>query len=475
MNFLELLPLKTVLLTTCFVASFAHSATLTVGKGGAFDYSTISAGVAGSATGDTILVGSGIYDATDGEIFPIEIDKEISIIGSSSAETVVDATGSGTVVFQIVEAAGFQIANLVIKGGNGMGAGGVHAIDSSGVIESCRFERNVGIPAGAIYLEKSVCDISRCHFSNNQAVQALGSDNLQAGAGVLATGSAIGEINITGSVFTANSSGGRAGVIGFFSFTPIRIDGCEFTENRPSSYHGEFALVYLGNLTQETVMSNCMIQDNSGIPDQLISSAIRCYDFRKLRLIGNDISRNHFMDGARLQNAIISNCYIAENDGNGIYAVDLELENSIVDSNKGTGILISQNSVFLGIKNSTISNNGLSPDANQTAAAGIDCQFAARVDIVNSTISGNTSRFNATGGIYVKTPRFQMTNTVVVGNQSLPDGLGVGGLLLDGGTNSIENKMANCTFQGNQGAVSELKFLGIASATIGNTIVWGAT
>ncbi|MCA9442467.1 MAG: DUF1565 domain-containing protein, partial [Candidatus Omnitrophica bacterium] len=122
-------------------ASIAHSATLTVGKGGGFDHPSIASAVGASLAGDTILVAPGVYDTTGGETFPILLDKNLSLIGSSSDEVIVNATGSNRSVIGVNQVDNFEIAGLTITGGSSeFGGGGIYVFDGNGTIHDCNLE-----------------------------------------------------------------------------------------------------------------------------------------------------------------------------------------------------------------------------------------------------------------------------------------------------------------------------------------------
>jgi hypothetical protein len=67
-----------------------------------------------------IYVASGIYDVLKGEVFPLEVMSNISLIGADKDTTIIDAKDSISCHIQLVERAGVTIENLTLTGGTGL-------------------------------------------------------------------------------------------------------------------------------------------------------------------------------------------------------------------------------------------------------------------------------------------------------------------------------------------------------------------
>ena len=92
------------------------TATITVGKSGSPDHSTIGAAVTAAGNGDTIQVWAGTYN----ENVVIPSGKTLNIFGAGKTQTIIDGGDSGTVV--TVNANGCTIKDMKITG-SGTAAG----------------------------------------------------------------------------------------------------------------------------------------------------------------------------------------------------------------------------------------------------------------------------------------------------------------------------------------------------------------
>jgi parallel beta-helix repeat protein len=120
-----------VVISTVLVGSAGmpvRADTLYVGSGG---YATIQAAInaANPAGGDTVEVAAGTYGVSTGEVFPITIDRQVTLLGARSnvdprpshggrtgAETIIDGGGTATRVIQMT-ASGVEINGFTVTGG----------------------------------------------------------------------------------------------------------------------------------------------------------------------------------------------------------------------------------------------------------------------------------------------------------------------------------------------------------------------
>ncbi|MBN1295925.1 right-handed parallel beta-helix repeat-containing protein [bacterium] len=184
----------------------AHSATIRVGHGSGYDYSSITAALLAAGSGDTITVATGTYSSTglSPETFPLILrDNVLLMRESSDSLPIIDGNHSNTVclcenVTMTIE--GFRITGGItvqpettgggmqvnqsnvtvrhcdfISNGAEINGGAVHCQSSTMMFENCRFESNVALTGGGLYAESgSNLMITGCVFMNNTAASTGG-------------------------------------------------------------------------------------------------------------------------------------------------------------------------------------------------------------------------------------------------------------------------------------------------------------
>jgi hypothetical protein len=277
----------------CVLMMSAHglnAATYTVGHGSEYDFNTITSSLNSADSGDTILVDSGTYKATNTtypESFPI-IMKEGVILKSVSDETVptIDAEQT-TFVFNcsnLGTGLGTTIQGFIITGGyvsifdpvnNGAG---VHVSRSELNLINCRVTDNVNeYDGGGLAAYESSVYLKNCAFQSNQADYIGGgilnskgqltidncriTDNIGGeGGGILQYQvSSLTMINSIVSDNYANSMGGLGIIQGSRT---VYVFNCVFSGNYDNNYAGGVSLNGT-NASQNHVFSHCTFKNNS--------------------------------------------------------------------------------------------------------------------------------------------------------------------------------------------------------------------
>ena len=249
------------------------------------DYPTITEALAVVSDGDTILVAAGTYSQTSGEVFPLRLNKSITIKGDPNNIPVLQGDNQHTVV--LIETGDVALRDLSII--DGLGSEGINKMDGGGicifvgpsetnpvVIENCIIENNTcpsdetydgcggGIYCGGTYCTCFEINISNCiireNFVNgcgagvfcallsnvnieNSFIQ--GNAAADHGGGMFVDVYAIAEINGT---YLQNNTcpgdgeklgwGGKGGGLACESYGTFKINDCTFRENSAKCFGG---------------------------------------------------------------------------------------------------------------------------------------------------------------------------------------------------------------------------------------------
>lgn len=325
---------------------------------------TVKYAVGQAVSADKVLIRAGIY-----EEFDIAIGKNLSIVGNSSADTIIQAQTqsrylAGFSIGQIFRIGGsdVQIENLTLRYGrpyNGDAGGAIRYYGPSGhlMIISSNLSDNATLTdsGGAIYAYGHLAIISSTLNNNWSAWDG----------GAIASNST--PINITSSIFNNNYAGRFGGAISSDE-NMVNIISSTFTNNRSVDSGGalKFSLDNFSvNITSSIISNNLSSKPGGGIykignsPFIISSSSIISNSTDGPDGLGGGI----YLGG----NMIISNSVIAGNSasqgGGGIYttASHLTMTNSQVSNNNGGGIQsVSGNSYSMKITASTIYGNNIS-------------------------------------------------------------------------------------------------------------------
>jgi len=216
--------IPTLVLSFLLLQSSSLAGTITVGHGDGYDSQTITAALTASASGDTILVASGVYDATSGETFPLSLKSGISLIGDMvDGMPVIRGDGKHSVVVvedaDLVTAAGF-----IIREGSCTRGGGISSVSSSMTVIDCKIVQNhAHFGGGATYLEDSTAEMYRCDFSENEV-----SGTASRGGGLESVRSFV---CLRDCVFSGNDAKDAGGALSF-NDSEVTVTGCRIEMNR---------------------------------------------------------------------------------------------------------------------------------------------------------------------------------------------------------------------------------------------------
>jgi predicted outer membrane repeat protein len=155
-------------------ATTGLAATYFVQQDGSGDFTAINHAIAAAVTGDSILVGSGVYSEQN-----VEIDKVLHIISINGAEvTTIDGQSLGRIL-RYVSGGGGTLSGFTITNGYSGASGGAILLNTVGEsidINHCEFINNEssyqggGISAGL----STIMSISDCLFQGNFAPEHSG-------------------------------------------------------------------------------------------------------------------------------------------------------------------------------------------------------------------------------------------------------------------------------------------------------------
>ncbi len=128
---------------------WASAAVLTVPG----DHATIGGALAAAGNGDSVLVAAGTYaPSTNGESFPLDLVRDIALLGSGSDNCILDAEGSGIAV-RLSPPSGGRISGFTVTGGSTFNGAGIHVILGSPEIDGNLIRNNEAVSQGSgIYI-----------------------------------------------------------------------------------------------------------------------------------------------------------------------------------------------------------------------------------------------------------------------------------------------------------------------------------
>jgi len=329
---------------------------------------TLTAAISKASAGDTIVLSTGTYSATSGEVFPITIDKDLTIRGASASGTILYRTGASQ---RVVAISGSDVdvvfENLTIRGGSDttQSGGGIYADGiSSLTLNNVIVRNNSGYHGGAIAMLGGTLTLNNSTFTSNSA-------QLYGGAVYIAGG----VLNISGSTFTSNIAN-RGGAV-YNSGATVTITGSQINNGIVTANGGG---IY--NASGAMSINNTSLAGNSaaaGGAIYLVGGSVDVVD----STFG---SSNTAANGAGILQA------------GGILTVTRSLFTSNTASTAGSALSLTAGSATL--TNLTLTGN----QANGSGADGggaITVSGSASATLNSSTLSGNSAVNADRGGLWV--------------------------------------------------------------------------
>ncbi len=216
--------MRTILVCSAIAAttlplSVSRADTITVQLDGSGDFVTIQAAITAAASGDTIEVGAGIF----AERLTVS-DKTLEIRSTAvkGAETIVDATDSGRLLYVSGNAVTLTLRGLSLINGTASTGGGVYASQADLELHDCHFEDHdaTGVGAGIYLANGSDLSASNCTFANCRSEDRGGAIYAEANSQLL----------LTTCTFQGNRARSEGGAIAVATGVHT-FDSCSFTGN----------------------------------------------------------------------------------------------------------------------------------------------------------------------------------------------------------------------------------------------------
>jgi hypothetical protein len=361
------------------------------------------------------------------------------------------------------------------------GAGGIHASLSNSpplnvVVHACEFVDTYGssgcfeIGGGGV----SNVDISECVFGSNSTVVS--------GRGSVLNFSAGGSVDISNSMFDANTSGYMGGSLELTSYSSdltIAIDSCTF-QNGDADLGGAIRIENDNFTNIYADINDCLFLNNEA--DNGIGAVmVELYDYSEVNVLRSQFIGNHSLSGSYSTGALYFKSYSAS-DTSYFHVDSCYFENNDAIGAAGALHVVSDGSIRGLIENSDFIGNSSNSHGGALRVYTYVNDFA-EVDIRNCLFDGNTSL--AKGGALhyeASTGTSETYGTIdqclFMNNQAANGGAANWFINSSGALSSVN--FLNCTVSGNHattkcGGILAERTNGTLNGDFRNNIIWANT
>ncbi|MBX7148720.1 hypothetical protein K1X76_06500 [bacterium] len=414
-------------------------------------YCTIQAAVTAAVEGDTINIASGTYHEN-----VLSADKGLILQGEDEATTIIDGGNAGTVVkFQSATDRDVELHDLTLQNGKSLNGGGIYHDSGSLVIENCSIISNevtAGGLGGGVFFTNGELSIS----------DSLIEDNLAPGATAGGVFVATATVNVKSSSISHNQANVIPGL--YHASGILLIEDSQLDENTSTTaggglYHAAGNLTLKNSSVSKNIavgypgilngMGSVTILD-SNIDDNTSSNALGAlyHTDGELVIRRSSISRNEAVGYTGIYHGlghmILDQTQVDDNVSVGAPVAgiiqgtgNVEIMNSSISGNTATdyvALYFPATGGSVSITNSHIDNNEATGSYGGLINASVEMDATT---VLNNKAAGNIA------GLYLTGTSVEISNSTIAGNEA---GSSVGGLYVTA-TNAT---LTNSTVSGNK-------------------------
>lgn len=257
--------------------------------------------IANTPNGGTIRLNNGTYK---NNVTNIVIDKNITIIGKNSKNTIINAQRIGR-IFEVTSGNTLTLINITLTNGEFIRGGAILNVGQL-TMTDCQLINNIGNNNGGAIRNEGSININNCNISDNYGNNAGSIYNLRNASAI-----------INNSTFTNNQATNHGGAIRNDEGNLI-IDNCNFINNR--AIYGS-CIRSLGNLTIR----------NSNFKNHINSAIL--HEGTKLDILNSNFTENILAIDIRQINTTIKGCNVINNN-QGISIINSLSNNIVINYNR---------------------------------------------------------------------------------------------------------------------------------------------